>query len=358
VDNYSRSDDDCPILGQQIPILDGWIEDKEKSGNPYVILGDFNHRLSAHYNHATMQLHNNSDGSESTLENTTKDMLGCHPWYPAPNDHIFVGHMTEPGIKKEIVNHHYDNMEPDAMLADHCAITLSLTADTLSLTQAVKWLTISKEFAYITKSIYQEATEFLTTATAPKEPWVVVMDVDETILDNSQYQVERDTSGTRFNPLTWDEWVQREDATLVPGAKAFMEAVLAQGGKLALVTNRPRNLDTHTWKNLLAVGIPLTEENTCLMGRHADDKEMMGKDGIINDKDLRRQQIKNGSASCYKAGNTRHSDFGGHQIFMQVGDNIEDFAGVLQHDVNVAELLASSEGELVLLPNPMYGSWR
>ena len=42
---------------------------------------------------------------------------------------------------------------------------------------------------------------------------------------------------------------------------------------------------------------------------------------------------------------------------MQVGDNIEDFAGVTQESADVAALMADNDGQYVLLPNPMYGSW-
>lgn len=363
VDDYARAaqgdgrnKEACQTFAQQVPILDAWVEEQEKSGHPYMMLGDFNHRLSAPFNSVTLMLNENSDGSDSTLENTAANMLGCHPRYPAPIDHIFVGNITEPGTTKEIVNHHFDDM--DNMLSDHCAVTLTMTPDTLPRTQAVKWQTISKEYRYITHSIYQRATENLKAMDKPKDSWVVVMDIDETILDNSAYQVERDKSGTFYSSKTWAEWVAREDATLVPGAKGFMEAVLAQGGKLALVTNRRRHQDKHTWRNLLEVGLPLTLDNTCLMGRADADKAAMGQNGIINDKDLRRQQVSNGSASCYKDENSRHTDFGKQHIFMQVGDNIEDFKGVLQHEVDVLKLLESADGRLVLLPNPMYGSWR
>ena len=359
VDNYSRSDSEaCEIFKKQTPLLDAWIEEHEKSGEPYVVLGDFNHRLSATYNHLTRELSSNSDGSDSTMEILTKDMLGCHPWYPAPIDHVIVGNLKGKDMKKSVTNHHYDNMEPDAMLADHCAISATIANSPLPITNAVKWLRKSAEYDYVTLAAYKEAEEYLQKSDKPKGSWVVVMDVDETILDNSQYQVERDNTGTSYSSATWGEWVEREDATLVPGAKAFMKAVIAKGGKLALVTNRPRPMDDHTWTNLLEVGIPLTAENTCLMGRSAEDKTAMGSDGVINDKDLRRQQIRNGSASCYDPAGGRHSKFGEHAIHMQVGDNIEDFEGILQHDVDVLKLLESTEGDLVLLPNPMYGSWR
>jgi predicted secreted acid phosphatase len=42
---------------------------------------------------------------------------------------------------------------------------------------------------------------------------------------------------------------------------------------------------------------------------------------------------------------------------MQVGDNIEDFSGVTQEDANITELLQQWPQKLILLPNPMYGSW-
>lgn len=128
VDNYSRSDrDSCATFAKQFPILDAWVESKEQSKKPYIMLGDFNHRLSAPYNHATMQLFSNLDNSESSLQNTTAQMIGCHPYYPAPIDHIFVGNMLNLSVA-ESTSIYFDNMEPGAMLSDHCAITATLVA--------------------------------------------------------------------------------------------------------------------------------------------------------------------------------------------------------------------------------------
>ena len=79
---------------------------------------------------------------------------------------------------------------------------------------------------------------------------------------------------------------------------------------------------------------------------------------ILNDKDLRRQQITDGSASCYAGDKNRHNTFGAKQIVMQVGDNIEDYSGVLQEHADIDMLLNLEQVPFVLLPNPMYGSWR
>jgi predicted secreted acid phosphatase len=97
-----------------------------------------------------------------------------------------------------------------------------------------------------------------------------------------------------------------------------------------------------------------------LIGRSLPDKTAIDSVNIINDKDLRRQQIKTGVADCYhdKADKQTSDVWASSKlIIMQVGDNIEDFSGVTQEDANITELLQQWPQKLILLPNPMYGSW-
>lgn len=360
VDNYAREQKDaCQTYAKQAPILDSWIETKEKQNTPYVVLGDFNHRLSAPYNNMTMKLTTNSDNSRSSIENTTASLIGCHPYYPAPIDHIFVGKLDSNVSKIPKVTP-YENMDPKAMLSDHCAVSLQLSASDLPLSTAVNWTVESKEYAYLTKSIYQAATASISQKQLPDTSWAVVMDIDETVLNNVGYQVAIERTGQSYQSETWAAWVKSEQATLVPGVKDFIDTVLKKGGKLALITNRNRSLDRHTWRNLQALGLSVSQQNTCLMGRVAQDKTAIDHKLIVNDKDLRRQQIEAGTASCYQAEGKRHSNFSAQKIVMQVGDNIEDFAKTTQEDANIDALLnksAKSNGSLVLLPNAMYGSW-
>jgi len=358
VDNYSRSDSDaCQTFAKQAPILDKWVEQKEKTGIPYIILGDFNHRLSAPYNHLTRQLSTNADNSVSSFENLSADIIGCHPYYPAPIDHILAGNMPKKGLAKTVKMHPFSDMAPKAMLSDHCALSVELSSITYPLSSAVKWQTTSKEYSYLTSVTYQRATDVINTKTLPKTPWVVVMDVDETVLDNSQYQVTVEKNGAGYTPKTWDEWVASEKATLVPGVKEFIEAVVKRGGKLALITNRNRVQDKHTWKNLRSLNLPVSIDNTCLLGRVSADKAAIDGKKFINDKDLRRQQVEDASASCYHPSQARKSLFSPLEIIMQVGDNIEDFSGITQEEADVKTLLPRAKSELILLPNPMYGSW-
>ena len=356
VDNYTRKDSkSCKRLAKQVTVLDNWVEEQEAEKTPYVILGDFNHRLSAPYNHLRREITTNTNGSESTLVNATEDLIGCHAYYPAPIDHIFLGHTEQLNLTTKAQFHNFKNMDPKAMLSDHCALSLEISGQSLPLTNSVKWQTTSKEYQYLTTKAYEQASESLKEMKPTGSDWVVVMDIDETVMDNSQYQVGLDTKGLTYNSKTWANWIKSEKATLVPGVKSFIDTVLAQGGKLALVTNRVRDLDNHTWRNMKALGLPLTKQNTCLMGRVKEDKAAIDHDKIMNDKDLRRQQIENGTASCYNPDGARKASFSAKRIVMQVGDNIEDFAGVTQEGANIAELAPNKS--LVLLPNPMYGSW-
>lgn len=361
VDNYSRAESAaCEVFSKQAPILDQWVEDRERENRAYVVLGDFNHRLSAPYNHLTQKLFTNSDGSSSSLQNTTADLIGCHPYYPAPIDSVFVGELQNNSLTLASQFHHFDNMQVEAMLSDHCALSLSITATTKPLSNALKWQTISKEYGFLTRAIYQQASNTLNQTSLPKEKWVVVMDVDETILDNSPYQLMLHESGLSYTPATWSNWVMRAVAKLVPGAQSFMQTVLDLGGTLALITNREKSLDAYTWQNLTQNGLPISIENTCLLGRSQLDKGAIDGINIINDKDLRRQQVQGGNADCYHS-NAKKQDLSSwlenYQIVMQVGDNIEDFSGVTQEDADAAKLIQKWPNKLILLPNTLYGSW-
>lgn len=359
VDDFSREESrSCQMLAQQAPILDNWLEQQEAQSRPYVILGDFNHRLSAPYNRLTRLLATNTDNSPSDVNNVTGHMLGCHPYYPAPIDHVLAG-----GFPRETVDfvpqiRPYPDMQPDNMLSDHCAVTVDIKRDYAPVSNSVRWQRESAEYRFLTTRAYQRALKALAPLVPKEGEWSVALDIDETVLDNSYYQVVADREKRSYDPKSWADWVASEQATLVPGALEFVSAVLEKGGKLALITNRNRSLDAHTWRNMQALGIPVTSENTCLMGRVAEDKSAIDGSAVINDKDLRRNQVETGSASCYHPDGTRQTSGKPSRIVMHVGDNIEDFPRVLQEEAEVKALLSEHGGAYVLLPNPMYGSWR
>ncbi len=227
---------------------------------------------------------------------------------------------------------------------------------THTLSNAVVYQTSSKEYPVLSSFVYNQAIAALPTRFADGD--VVVMDVDETVLDNSTYQKERESVGLGYSSKSWADWVKREQATLVPGVAAFIDEVVVRNGKVALITNRDKTLDSHTWNNLLAQGLPLTTSNTCVVGRTAEDKEAVGQEGMVNDKDLRRMQLTQGKIACSNTSKDATSTWAvPHTIIMQIGDNIEDVGGVTQESANVQSLMPRVGTEIFILPNPMYGSW-
>ncbi|MBU3004611.1 HAD family acid phosphatase [Paraglaciecola arctica] len=357
VDNYRRGEKDaCSVLAKQAPILDNWVEQKEQLGLPYLVLGDFNHRLTAPYNQLTQELMSSDDGKQRSIVNTGANLIGCHPYYPAPIDQIFVGQVENSSIEYQAKVHHFEDMRVDSMLSDHCALSATLSKKQLPVTNSVKWLTKSKEYPLITRSIYKLAEARLSELTLPNTPWAVVMDVDETVLDNSPYQVMLDQSGNAYTQKTWTSWIELRQASLVPGAEKFIKKVFSLGGKVALITNRDKSRDEATWNNLSKL-LPITPTNTCLTGRTLIDKESVNGQDLVNDKDLRRQQLVDGSIDCFSDHNDSNIWQSGHIIIMQIGDNIEDVGGVTQHSAGIDELIERANSNIFILPNPMYGSW-
>ncbi|AFV87277.1 acid phosphatase [Alteromonas mediterranea DE1] len=225
-----------------------------------------------------------------------------------------------------------------------------------TLSNAVIYQTSSKEYPVLSSFVYNQAIAALPTRFENGD--VVVMDVDETVLDNSTYQKERESAGLGYSSKSWADWVKREEATLVPGVADFIDEVIQRNGKVALITNRNKQLDNHTWNNLLAHGLPLTVSNTCVVGRTAEDKEAVGQEGMVNDKDLRRMQLTQGKIACSNTSTDTASTWAApHIIIMQIGDNIEDVGGVTQESANVETLMPRVGTEIFILPNPMYGSW-
>jgi predicted secreted acid phosphatase len=294
-----------------------------------------------------------------------ENIRGCHPRYPAPIDHVLVGSVALNYYKEGSGQVFYftdETMTEDDMLSDHCPVGLELhfnNPESFPPSSAVRWTQNSAEYSIITASLYEMATANFEAHIPKNKAWVVFMDVDETLLNNSAYNYSRDVAGLSFTPESWNAWVMKEEASAVPGAKEFVEHVLSSGGQLALITNRDRVMDEYTWSNLEKLGFPITRSNTCILGRNEADKEAVGKTGIINDKDLRRNQVLSGEASdCWAAHPQAKEAWNqSFSLVMQVGDNIKDFYQTTQQNVDLDTFLKRQGKDILVLPNAMYGSW-
>ena len=71
--------------------------------------------------------------------------------------------------------------------------------------------------------------------------WAVILDADETVIDNSPYEVQQARLGVPYDSVTWDAWVKRGAARALPGAVEFTSRVHALGGRVVIVTNRDQS---------------------------------------------------------------------------------------------------------------------
>lgn len=190
---------------------------------------------------------------------------------------------------------------------------------------AVHWYRNSAELKAILEQTFRAAGRELGVRSQGRAPgsWAVILDVDETLLDNSGYVVEFG----RYTPPTWEAWISRQSAPALPGAARFTSMVRELGGQVVLVTNREQKVCADTEQNLRRVGIPY-------------DRILCMTD--TSDKDPRFAAVQAGMPGT-----------GPLEVLMWLGDNIEDFPDMSQDSRDLHEFGT----RFFVLPNPSYGSW-
>jgi acid phosphatase len=226
---------------------------------------------------------------------------------------------------------------------------------------ATLWMQRASEYRIAAEQVYGLATERLTTtiaapgtavveqrgadpATLARLPTAIIVDLDETVLDNSFYQARRALAGGEFDESSWDAWVSEGAAPAVPGAVEFLRAASRAGHKVFYVTNRscPRGTAPGagcpsreaTLRNLVALGLPDAGAPDALLQR-GDRPEWSGSSKVS-----RRAWL----AERYR-------------IVALAGDDLHDFVDRAEYAQRREELAPLFGTRWFLLPNAMYGSW-
>jgi len=221
--------------------------------------------------------------------------------------------------------------------------------DTHEDLHAVLWMQTAAEYRALAAAIYALALHALDAAledpswTALVEqtgafqslPPVVILDLDETVLDNSAFQGQLVRDRRSYTEAAWDEWVRARLAGAVPGAAAFIHGAEARGVRAYFVSNRAAADEDSTIANLHSLGIETT----------GDLLLSPGENGWTTDKSARRAFIGRD-----------------HRVLMIVGDDLGDFVPVARLSLPERAALADRYKDRwlqrwVLLPNPSYGSW-
>lgn len=162
----------------------------------------------------------------------------------------------------------------------------------------------------------------------------IVTDIDETVLDNSPYDVKQSLVGKDYEQKSWEEWTALAKADTVPGARSFLKYAASKGVKVFYLTNRAEAERKGTLANLVQMDFP-----------DAVNEQLVLK-GTSSSKESRRQAI----AEKY-------------EIVMLMGDNLGDFSSLFDKKTSEERLQNASGSaaefgkKFIVLPNPVYGDW-
>jgi 5'-nucleotidase (lipoprotein e(P4) family) len=204
----------------------------------------------------------------------------------------------------------------------------------------IKYMRDSEEYAVLARQVYRVAGEAVGRGPAGAAPrtWAVVLDVDETALDNSTYQLERAGYGLPFDAKSWSAWINRRAAAAVPGTVGFVERVRAAGGRVAWISNRDAALSDSTRENLKSVGLWNDDDRLCLQKNPQHTKAM------------RRHEVVTGQGECAWPNAPA-------RVAVFVGDQLGDFP---KADEQIPQIGGADEDfgrTCFLLPNSQYGAW-
>src|SRR5258707_4249371 len=170
-----------------------------------------------------------------------------------------------------------------------------------------------------------------------RKPRAVIVDLDETILDNSRFEGMLLQKRVNYNQKDWTDWCNRAEASAVPGAIEFLRYAASRGVTVFYITNRNDSQKQGTATNLKKLGFPKVNDQTLLV--QTDLKN--------STKEPRRQQV--GSR---------------FDVVLLMGDDLNDFSDVFENSKTIESRIAAADRyksefgkRFIMLPNPMYGNW-
>jgi 5'-nucleotidase (lipoprotein e(P4) family) len=207
---------------------------------------------------------------------------------------------------------------------------------------AILWTQSSAEYRALAYQTFSLATLRLDQAlrnrnrSRSRKPPAVIVDVDETVLDNSRFQAELVLRGVAYTSENWKAWCDRAQAGTVPGAVDFLRYAAKRGVRVFYITNRRQPEKAGTISNLISLGFPgVTEESV-----------MIREQGTTASKETRREKVR------------LH-----YWIAMLVGDNLNDFndnfsgKSIADRSAEVDHERSEFGSHFIVVPNPMYGDW-
>jgi 5'-nucleotidase, lipoprotein e(P4) family len=207
-------------------------------------------------------------------------------------------------------------------------------------TMGLLWMRTSAEYralAYQGYNVAMNAVKMaVTDPSHQRKPLAIVLDADETVVDNTKLMGESIVNGNgRFDAPWWRQAVHQGKSQAMPGAVEFLNEVHKQGVEIFYVSNRyaPVNLDV-TIQNFKELGFPSVDKDHVLLFEKDSDKQP--RFDMIAKK---------------------------YYVIVYMGDNAGDFpigtkGKTLAERNSIIDAHKEDFGTtFVVFPNPAYGSW-
>ena len=207
-------------------------------------------------------------------------------------------------------------------------------------TMGLLWMRTSAEYralAYQGYNVAMNAVKMaVTDPSHQRKPLAIVLDADETVVDNTKLMGESIVNGNgRFDAPWWRQAVHQGKSQAMPGAVEFLNEVHKQGVEIFYVSNRyaPVNYDA-TVQNFKALGFPSVDKDHVLLFEKDSDKQP--RFDMIAKK---------------------------YYVVVYMGDNAGDFPiGTKGKTLAERNAIIDNHKEdfgttFVVFPNPAYGSW-
>jgi len=223
-------------------------------------------------------------------------------------------------------------------LALACVALFNGCANQNHLIQSNLWVQNAAEYRALTLQAYNMAQfrldQKLRAVRYTKTP-CIVLDLDETCLDNSPYTGYQIKKNKSYTSESWQSWTSLAAADSIPGSVSFLNWAKAQPCEIFYISNRKvAELDA-TIENMKALNFPNADKDHVLL-RSAE-----------SDKTARRALVEEN-----------------HTIVMYFGDNLNDFSNIWEEQLPedrhrlVDENKAKFGVDYIIIPNPNYGSWQ
>jgi len=222
--------------------------------------------------------------------------------------------------------------------------------DTLN---ALLWVQASAEYKAACLGAYAAARTALDVALADADasaaleqephprgkPPAVVLDLDETVFDNSPYFAWLLETGQTYSAQSFGDFVEERGADPIPGALDYIRYAEAKGVTVFFVSNRNARLEEATRDALKAYGVAL---------------DANGDDTVLLKRERREWGMLKGARRSFIAARYRIVQIVGDNL----GDFVDDFGVTAQQRAQVAITQGRYWGsKWIMLPNPVHGSW-